>query len=63
MPKGDNLRGKKTGNNFAFNKNLKNRLSLMGIDFLLEAQNGKLIPIFLEVNPRPAGLNNIRRIL
>lgn len=48
---------------YAFNKNLKNRLSLMGIDFLLEVQNGKLIPIFLEVNPRPAGLNNIRRIL
>ncbi|MCD6166828.1 hypothetical protein J7K19_08995 [bacterium] len=44
-----------------FNSNFKEKLRFCGIDFLLEFEKGKLSPVFLEINPRPSGLNRVEK--
>jgi len=46
---------------YAFNYKLKELLNFMGIDFLLEFKEGKVIPVFLEINPRPSGINKLEK--
>lgn len=50
---------------YALNRDLKpeNRLKFMGIDVVLErSEAGHVIPVLLEVNPRPAGLQHAEEI-
>jgi len=46
-----------------FNKGAKEQLLLCGIDFLLEYNGKKVFPLFLEINPRPAGINRCTEIV
>ena len=45
-----------------FNSGFKEKLEFCGMDFLLECKKGKVSPVFLEINPRPSGLNKLEKI-
>ena len=42
-----------------FNARRKAKLEFCGIDFVLEVHERGISPVFLEINPRPAGLNKL----
>jgi len=45
-----------------FNSGFKEKLEFCGMDFLLECKKGKVSPIVLEINPRPSGLNKLKKL-
>lgn len=45
----------------SFNSRLKEKLNLMGIDFVLEVIGKEIYPVFLEINPRPWGFNKLSK--
>ncbi|RLE89493.1 MAG: hypothetical protein DRJ49_02860 [Thermoprotei archaeon] len=47
----------KVGRAINYGLSERSMLKFMGIDIVLEYQSGEIVPILLEVNPRPSGLN------
>jgi len=44
---------------YLFNKGLKEKLKIGGIDFLIETDGKNIKVVFLELNPRPSGLDKL----
>ncbi len=42
-----------------FNRGIKEKLKIGGMDILLETDGINLKPVFLEINPRPSGLDKL----
>lgn len=43
----------------AFNSGRRAKLRIAGVDLLLEVTRGRVLPVILEINPRPSGLDKL----